>query len=101
MRVSSHPVRVVGVIKQRPIGLVLTADGGGEWELGHSRAARKLIGQRVEMAGRRTGFGELSCEQVWREGQTPPRKLTLGFENWIVGTFVAYGLISSLIGLLD
>ena len=101
MRVSSHPVHAVGVIKQRPIGLVLIADGAGEWELGHSRAARKLIGQRVEVAGRRTGFGELSCEQVWREGQTPPRKLIFTLEIWIAGTFVAYGLISSLIGLLD
>ena len=45
-------------------GLVLEADGGGEWALDAPASAVKLIGLRVVVEGVRSGFDRLDVERI-------------------------------------
>ena len=45
-------------------GLVLRADGGGEWRLDAGWRARRLVGRRVRVEGLRDGHDLLAVEQI-------------------------------------
>lgn len=92
---------LTGTLEQGPTGLVLRTDGGGTWELDATRQARKLVGARVEVVGRRSGFNGLACEQIWPAGQPRPRESRLRFELLIAAAFVAYGLYATIAGMVS
>lgn len=98
---SCKKVCATGTLAIGACGPVLRLDGGGEWEVGDSRACARHMGQRVEVIGRRTGFNGLICDEVWPEGGSRPRRLKLNAEFWLVASFVTYGLVASLKALFD
>jgi len=94
-------VHAKGRLAMGACGPVLRLDGGGEWEIGHSGASARLMGQRVEVTGRRAGFNELICDAIWREGTARPHRQRLSIELYLAAAFVLYGLFANLKGIFD
>lgn len=61
---------LTGRLAEGPFGFELHS-GGGVWELDTGRGARRLLGREVEVCGRRAGFNELICDQIWPVEDTP------------------------------
>ncbi len=97
----SSTEHLTGTLEHGPNGLVLRADGGRTWELDSTRKEHKLVGSRVEIVGRRSGFNGLVCDQIWRAGQPRPRAFRLRLEFLIAATFVAYGLYATIAGMVS
>lgn len=59
---SKH--RLTGILLATAAGYALDADGGGSWRLDvrNHRVAKGLIGLRVVVNGRRSGFGLLDVD---------------------------------------
>lgn len=87
---------LTGMLEQGPDGLVLRTDGGGTWELDSTRAARNLIGSRVEIIGQRSGFNGLVCDQIWPAGQRRPQAVKLRLEFLLTTALVAYGFYATI-----
>lgn len=92
----SSDEHLTGMLEQSRNGLVLRTDGGGTWELESTRAARKLIGFRVEIIGQRSGFNGLVCDQIWPAGQPRPQGVKLRLEFLLTAALVAYGLYATI-----
>jgi hypothetical protein len=96
---TSVPVKpdlhLTGRLAAGPHGLLLLT-GGGAWELEANRRARRLLGCEVEVAGHRSGFNGLICDDIWLAGQPRPRRLKLNIDYILTGGFVGYGLIATI-----
>jgi hypothetical protein len=92
----SSDEHLTGTLEQSHNGLVLRIDGGGTWELESTRAARKLVGFRVEIIGQRSGFNGLVCDQIWPAGQPRPQAAKLRLEFLLTAALVAYGLYATI-----
>ncbi len=101
MSMIYQPVRATGTVAPGAFGSVLRTVGGGEWDIGYSRKIQKLMGERVEIVGRRVGFNELICDEIWPVGLARPRRTTAGPELWLVAAVVAYGILANFKGLFD
>ena len=95
----SSATHLTGMVERAANGPVLRTDGGGTWELDNTRQVRKFIGSRVEVVGERAGFNGLICKQVWPAGTAQPCRMQLPIERLLVGGFVIYGLLATLVGL--
>lgn len=90
---------LTGRLAEGPFGLELHS-GGGVWELDTGRGARRLLGREVEVCGRRAGFNELICDQIWPAGQPRPPRSKFNVELLLTGSIVGYGLIVFFLGLV-
>ena len=90
---------LTGRLAEGPFGLELHS-GGGVWELDTGRRARRLLGREVEVCGRRAGFNELICDQIWPAGQPRPPRSKFNIELLLACSVVGYGLIAFLLGLV-
>ena len=73
--------------------------GGGAWELDAVRGSRRLLGREVEVCGRRAGFNELICDQIWLAGRPRLPRSKVNIEYILACIVVGYGLIALLVGL--
>jgi len=64
-----------GVLRRAPIGYALEMDGGGRWLLDINGSARKLVGKRVTIEGRRMGFDLIFVDRIWMENKLWPLTL--------------------------
>ncbi|WP_041558851.1 DUF5818 domain-containing protein [Novosphingobium sp. PP1Y] len=90
---------LTGRLSEGPFGLELHSDGG-VWELDTGRGARRLLGREVAVCGRRAGFNELICDQIWPAGQPRPPRSKFNIELLLAGSVVGYGLIAFFLGLV-
>lgn len=98
---SQDTIRATGTLANGPLGPVLRVDGGGEWEVDHTGDFTQLIGQRVEVVGRRAGYNGLICDEIWHEGSPRPHGRRLSAEFWMLAAFVIFGLAASFKSLFD
>ena len=65
-----------GLLLQSGRALVLATDGGGEWQLDAGLHDRRLLGQHVQVVGRRSGFDRLDVTSIVnvRAGEAIPRR---------------------------
>lgn len=91
-------LRLTGRLAQGRFGLELHS-GGGVWELDAVRGSRRLLGREVEVCGRRAGFNELICDQIWPAGQPRPRRSKLNIEYILACIVAGYGLIALFLSL--
>ena len=95
----SPEINLTGRLVEGLFGLELHS-GGGVWELDTGRGARRLLGCEVEVCGRRAGFNELICDQIWPAGQPRPPRSKFNIELLLACSVVGYGLIAFLLGLV-
>jgi Protein of unknown function (DUF5818) len=57
---KGEPLEITGILETGPHGLIVEATGGGVWQLGPSRRARRLIGREVSVRGLHGDFAELT-----------------------------------------
>ena len=57
---KGEQIEITGILETGPQGLILKATGGGVWQLGPSRRARRLIGRNVSVKGLHGDFDELT-----------------------------------------
>jgi hypothetical protein len=67
---------LVGELRSGDFFLELHTPQGAVWELDRSKDALAFVGQRVEVIGKRIGFNDLRCEQIWLAGQPRPARPT-------------------------
>ncbi len=94
----SQPVRETGLLVDSAQGPQLKLPGGGNWQIEPSRAVNRLIGERVTLEGTRSGFNDIACQRIWKEGTERPRFEIGLVEKWTVSTFVASSLILAVVG---
>lgn len=58
MPMGSH-YRLTGLLKHSPRGPIVEVDDGGSWVLDHDQDVRELLGRRVVVEGKRSGFDRL------------------------------------------
>lgn len=56
--------QLTGRLLDSRLGLVLQVDDGGEFALDAGRSARKFLGLRVTIEGRRAGFNLIDVERI-------------------------------------
>ena len=95
----SPELYLTGRLAEGPFELELHS-GGGVWELDTGRGARRLLGCEVEVCGRRAGFNELICDQIWPAGQLRPPRSNFNIELLLASSVVGYGLIAFFLGLV-
>lgn len=78
-----------GLLLQVGSGLVLRRDGGGRWRLNAPRKAEHLVGRRVTIKGKRSGFDILDVSEIYPEGDEPAQPFIL---SWQFGAGVASAL---------
>ncbi|WP_430417303.1 DUF5818 domain-containing protein [Parasphingorhabdus sp.] len=76
--------RETGILRRVPLGYALKMDGGGEWMLDVRGSARKLIGKRVTIEGKRMGFDLIFVDRIWCEGRKSRRNWTSRMGVWFV-----------------
>ena len=54
-----------GMLRTRQWGYALETDGGGIWQLDMPGSARRYLGMRVTVEGRRSGFDLLDVHRIW------------------------------------
>ncbi|WP_430428746.1 DUF5818 domain-containing protein [Parasphingorhabdus sp.] len=64
--------RETGVLRRASVGYALEMDGGGRWLLDIKGSARKLVGKRVTIEGRRMGFNLIYVDRIWMENKLMP-----------------------------
>lgn len=94
----SQPVRETGLLVDSATGPQLKLPGGGNWQIEPSRAVNRLIGERVTVEGTRSGFNDIACQRVWKEGAERPRFEIGMVEKWAASAFVALSLFLAVIG---
>lgn len=94
----SQPVRETGLLVASAQGPQLKLPGGGNWQVEPSRAVNCLIGERVTLEGTRSGFNDIACQRIWKEGTERPRFAIGLVEKWTVSTLVASSLILAVFG---
>lgn len=94
----SQPVRETGLLVASAQGPQLKLTGGGNWQIEPSRAVNRLIGERVILEGTRSGFNDIACQRVWKEGTERPRFEIGMVEKWTVSALVASSLILAVLG---
>ena len=60
----------------------LDRDEGGTWRLDLWTSAPRLVGHRVHIEGRRSGFDLLDVDRIWAEGSPRPVKLRERVAGW-------------------
>ena len=53
------------MLRTRQWGYALETDGGGIWQLDMPGSARRYLGMRVTVEGRRSGFDLLDVHRIW------------------------------------
>lgn len=76
--------RETGLLRREALGYALELDSGGRWMLDIRGSARKLIGKRVTVEGKRMGFDLIFVDRIWHEGKQWRRSLLKRIELWIV-----------------
>lgn len=66
MPMDSHH-RLSGLLKQAPRGPVLEVDDGGSWVLDLDQDVSALLGQRVVVEGKQSGFDRLDVIWIGRQ----------------------------------
>jgi hypothetical protein len=94
----SQPVRETGLLVASATGPQLKLPGGGIWQIEPSRTVNRLIGERVTVEGARSGFNDIACQRIWKEGTARPRFEIGLVEKWTVSTLVASSLILVVLG---
>lgn len=94
----SQPVRETGLLVDSAQGPQLNLPGGGNWQIEPSSAVNRLIGERVTLEGTRSGFNDIACQRIWKEGTQRPRFAIGLVEKWTVSTLVASSLILAVVG---
>lgn len=94
----NQPVRETGLLVASAQGPQLKLPGGGHWQIEPSRAVNRLIGERVTLEGTRSGFNDIACQRIWKEGTQRPHFEIGMVEKWTVSTLVALSLILAVLG---
>jgi hypothetical protein len=94
----SQPVRETRLLVTSAQGPQLKLPGGGKWQIEPSRAVNRLIGERVTLEGTRSGFNDIACQRIWKEGTARPRFEIGMVEKWTVSALVALSLILAVTG---
>ena len=94
----SQPVRETGLLVDSAQGPQLNLPGGGNWQIEPSRAVNRLIGERVTLEGTRSGFNDIACQRIWKEGTARPRFEIGMIERWIASALVAFSLFMAVFG---
>jgi hypothetical protein len=66
MSMGSHH-RLIGLLKRSPRGPVIEVDGGGAWVLALDQDVRAMLGQRVVVERKRSGFDRLDVIWIGRQ----------------------------------
>ncbi|MFC3792222.1 DUF5818 domain-containing protein [Sphingobium agri] len=74
-----------GILRPGRWGCALETDGGGIWQLDAPRAARRYLGMRVKVEGRRSGFDLLDVHRI--SPIDPPIKQPLRRWRQLLGRF--------------
>ncbi|MEP2103758.1 MAG: DUF5818 domain-containing protein [Parasphingorhabdus sp.] len=89
--------RETGILRRMPMGYALETDGGGKWMLDIKGSARKLIGKRVTVEGKRMGFDLIYVNRVWHEGKPWRLSIWKKLELWLLPPIILLGIILSLV----
>jgi hypothetical protein len=89
MPVGTHH-QETGVLIEDANQLLLRRDHGGHWRLDAPRGSRRLLGQRVQICGTRTGFDWLDVESISTRGEIIRTGL---FSSWQFSAGVATILV--------
>lgn len=89
-----------GLLLQGGSGLILQRDNGGRWRLDAPRKAERLIGRRVTIEGKRSGFDLLDVHEVYLEGNKQAQPI---MHSWQFGAGVlsVLGLLALIIVMLS
>lgn len=93
-----QPVRETGLLVDSAQGPLLKVSGGGNWQIEPSRAVNRLIGERVTIEGTRSGFNDIACQRIWKEGTQRPRFEIGVVEKTTVSALVALSLFLAVLG---
>ncbi len=93
----SQPVRETGLLVDSAQGPQLKLPCGGNWQIEPSRTVNRLIGERVTLEGTRSGFNDIACQRIWKEGTERPRFEIGMVEKWTVSGLVTFSLILAVL----
>lgn len=94
----SEPIHETGLLVDSALGPLLKVQGGGSWQIEPSRAVNRLIGERVTVEGTRSGFNDVACQRIWKEGTTRPRFEIGIVEKWTATALVLLSLSLAVFG---
>jgi hypothetical protein len=80
--------------------LVLKRDDGGRWRLDAPRNAHRLVGRRVTIEGKRSGFDRLDVHRIYPEGQPPKQPVILSWQ-FGAGVISAFALLVAVIMIIS
>jgi hypothetical protein len=95
LRVGSH-IEESGLLLQGGSGLILRRDDGGQWRLDAPRKASRLIGRRVTIKAKRSGFDLLDVDMIYPEGRPPAKPYVLSWQ-FGAGAATAFGVLALII----
>lgn len=94
----NQSVRETGLLVDSAQGPLLKVSGGGKWQIEPSRIVNRLIGERVTVEGTRSGFNDIACQRIWKDGTQRPRFEIGMVEKWTVSALVALSLFLAVLG---
>jgi Protein of unknown function (DUF5818) len=97
--VGSH-IEESGLLLQGGSGLILRRDDGGQWRLDAPRKANRLIGRRVTIKAKRSGFDLLDVDMIYPEGRPPAQPYILSWQ-FGAGVMSVFGLLALCIMILS
>ncbi len=77
-----------GILRARQWGYALERHDGGMWQLDVPGSARRYLGMRVTVEGRRSGFDMLDVHRIWQVdelGKRPLRGWSALFRRFSLG----------------
>jgi Protein of unknown function (DUF5818) len=86
-----------GILRRATLGYALEMDGGGRWLLDIKGSVRKLIGKRVTVEGKRTGFDLIYVDRVWFDGKPWRFGIWKRAELWLFSSMILLGIALSLV----
>jgi Protein of unknown function (DUF5818) len=79
--------------------LILKRDDGGRWRLDAPRKAHRLVGTRVTIEGKRSGFDMLDVDRIYPEGQPPGEPFILSWQ-FGAGVLTVFILLVAIIMII-
>jgi Protein of unknown function (DUF5818) len=79
--------------------LLLQRDEGGRWRLDAPRKAHRLVGRRVTIEGKRSGFDRLDVDRIYPEGQPPKQSFILSWQ-FGAGVLSVFALLLAVIVIM-
>ena len=97
---KGEPLEITGIVETGQQGLILKATGGGVWQLGPSRRARRLIGRHVSVRGLHGDFDELTDWRMESRDGEIVRAADVRFEFAMLMAALAFIALVAITSLL-